>query len=115
MTRIYIAGPMTGLPEFNYPAFHDAAAHLRALGYDVVSPAEINAELAHEGWLPCMRRDIAGLVRCDGIALLPGWNRSRGAQIEATLAISLGLHCASVETWLSGAMLHPARPAAVPA
>ncbi len=37
---IYISGPMSGLPECNYPAFNAAAAHLRALGYSVENPAE---------------------------------------------------------------------------
>lgn len=87
--RIYLAGPMTGLPQFNYPAFHVEAARLRALGYHVENPAEINP---HGGeWLECMRRDIARLVTCDAVALLPGWGRSRGALIERGLAISLGI------------------------
>ena len=42
--RVYISGPMSGLPELNFPAFHAAAASLRAKGLDVVNPAEINAE-----------------------------------------------------------------------
>ena len=39
MKRIYVAGPMSGLPAFNFPAFHEAAADLRACGFDVVNPA----------------------------------------------------------------------------
>lgn len=42
--RIYISGPMTGLPDFNFPAFHDAAARLRERGHEVANPAEINSE-----------------------------------------------------------------------
>ena len=37
--RLYVAGPMTGLPDHNYPAFAEAAARLRAVGYEVESPA----------------------------------------------------------------------------
>ena len=37
---IYLSGPMTGLPEFNYPAFHEAARRWRAIGWDVINPAE---------------------------------------------------------------------------
>ena len=42
--RIYVAGPMTGHPELNFPAFHAAATELRALGHHVENPAEINAD-----------------------------------------------------------------------
>ena len=42
--RIYVAGPMTGHPQLNFPAFHTEAARLRALGYEVVNPAELNAD-----------------------------------------------------------------------
>ena len=90
MKRIYIAGPMTGLPDLNFPAFHAEAARLRALGYEVSNPAEINPDPT-AGWEACMRADIAELVKCDGVALLPGWERSRGASLEAHIAHSLDM------------------------
>ncbi|MDA8444794.1 DUF4406 domain-containing protein [Paracidovorax valerianellae] len=90
MKRIYVAGPMTGYPELNFPAFHAAAAALRAEGHHVENPAEINADPTAE-WLDCMRADIARLVTCDAVFLLPGWERSRGARVEQALAAGLGL------------------------
>lgn len=90
MKRVYLAGPMSGLPELNFPAFHRAAANLRAQGFDVVNPAEINSD-PDAKWEDCMRADIAQLVTCEGIALLPGWERSRGAKLEAHIAQELGL------------------------
>ena len=90
MKRIYIAGPMTGLPEFNYPAFNEAAKRLRDLGFDVENPAE-NQEPKCGTWLGYMRMAIRQLVTCDGVALLPGWRGSRGARIERWLAGMLGL------------------------
>lgn len=86
--RCYLAGPMTGLPGLNFPAFHRAAASLRASGYEVVNPAEINAD-PQAGWNACMRADIAQLVTCDAIALLPGFERSRGASLERHIALQL--------------------------
>ena len=59
--RIYLAGPMTGLPQLNFPAFHAAAAHLRTYGYTVINPAEINPDHSMS-WEACMRKDIAELV-----------------------------------------------------
>ena len=90
MKRIYIAGPMTGYPELNFPAFHRVAARWRAQGFDVVNPAEINENPSAE-WADCMRSDIRELVTCEGIALLPGWEKSRGATLELHIARALGM------------------------
>lgn len=88
--RVYLAGPMTGLPDLNFPAFHVAAASLRASGYEVVSPAEINSDPS-AGWIASMRRDIPELCTCDAIALLPGWESSKGAKLELHIARQLGM------------------------
>ena len=94
--KIYVAGPMSGLPDLNFPAFHAAAAHLRDLGVEVVNPAEINPDHTMP-WHICMRRDIAQLVTCDGIVLLPGWRKSKGARIERWLAAVLRLTILTLE------------------
>ena len=90
MTRIYIAGPMTGLPELNFPAFHAEAAFLRALGFEVENPAE-NPAPPCGSWLGYMRMAIVQVARCDAVVMLPGWNDSRGALVEHDLAQGLGL------------------------
>nr|WP_264382827.1 DUF4406 domain-containing protein [Pseudomonas sp. MM227] len=87
---------MTGLPEFNYPAFAAETARLRALGYEVVSPAEINPNGGT--WQECMRRDIAQLMTCDLLVWLPGWSNSRGARIETKLAGELGIRVATARS-----------------
>lgn len=84
--RIYIAGPMTGLPELNYPAFNAEAARLRALGWHVENPAE-NPE--QSSWVDYMRIAIPQMLSCGLVALLPGWEMSRGANIEVTIAATL--------------------------
>lgn len=105
-TRLYIAGPMTGLPDFNRPAFHAAAAQLRAAGYEVVSPAELDsthpiADPDGSGaWGRYMRRDIPHLLTCDGVALLPGWTESKGARLEAHNAKELGMRIGTYMAWL---------------
>jgi hypothetical protein len=88
--RLYLAGPMTGLPELNFPAFHAAAALLRQAGHTVINPAEINPDVTM-AWHECMRADIAQLVTCDAIYLLPGWQASKGATLEHHIAERLGL------------------------
>ncbi len=78
MKRVYISGPMTGMPDFNFPAFNAEAARLRSLGYEVVNPAEIN-QVTQGEWHECLRRDIVELMSCDTLALMPGWQGSNGA------------------------------------
>jgi hypothetical protein len=87
--KIYLSGPMTGYEDFNYPAFNDESARLRALGYTVVNPAELNPSTMP--WHECLRNDIAHLVRCDAIALLDGWEKSNGAHLEMHVAHRVGM------------------------
>lgn len=86
---LYLSGPMTGLPAFNAPAFRAVAIWYRALGYEVINPAEVQLP---EGatWSDFMRADIALMMSCTGIHMLPGWENSRGAVIEHDLAVALG-------------------------
>jgi hypothetical protein len=88
--RIYLAGPMTGLPEHNFPAFHAEAARLRGLGYHVENPAEHGVIDGFE-WADYLRLDLQKLLTCEAIALLPGWVDSRGALLERHVAFQLGM------------------------
>lgn len=85
---VYIAGPMTGLPEYNYPAFYRAAELLTTLGFIVHNPAEGPALRTYGEYL---RRAIGKLIRCDAIYLLNGWQASRGATLELQIAHTLGM------------------------
>jgi hypothetical protein len=93
MKRIYLSGPMTGLPALNFPAFHAEAARLRALGYEVVNPAEISAGMT--SWGDCLRNDLAALLTCDAVVLLPGWEKSNGAHLEMHVAHRVGIDIVS--------------------
>lgn len=88
--RVYVAGPMSGLPLHNYPAFNATTDRLRAAGIDAVNPAENGLPDTAE-WDEHMRADIAQLVTCDAIVLLPGWEWSKGATLEHHIANALGL------------------------
>jgi len=90
LKRIYIAGPMTGHIELNFPAFHAAATRIRAAGHIAINPAEINPD-SSMSWHDCMKADIAALVTCDAIHLLDGWEKSKGAMLEAHIAERLEL------------------------
>jgi|SRR5690606_8900214 hypothetical protein len=110
--KVYLAGPMSGYPEFNFPAFHAAAAKLRADGYFVFNPAERDIE-RHNG-IDISKGNAAGCQElaakehgfslrdaladdtwwickeADAIAMLPGWEKSKGANAELALAKALG-------------------------
>lgn len=106
--KIYVAGPMRGVPQFNFPAFINAAKVLRAKGYEVFSPAERDLHAGFDyrdttGSDEDMRRQNFSLrealgddlewisQHADAVALLPGWERSTGANAEVATAKALGL------------------------
>lgn len=95
---IYLSGPMSGLPDLNYPEFHRVAKELNERGFEVLSPADIvlPKELLdligddkEELWNEYMKRAIPMLMQCNTIAMLKGWQKSRGARIELFLAKEL--------------------------
>lgn len=88
----YLAGPMSGIEDHNYPAFERACSDLRERGFSVVSPHETipNAD-GKIPWEVCLRDDVQTLSKCQGIILLPGWSASRGARLEISIAINLGM------------------------
>jgi len=88
--KIYISGPMTGLPEYNYTAFNAEADRLRGLGYEVENPAE-NEPPACGTWEGWMQIALEQLAKCNTIYMLPGWSQSRGARIEYDHAKDQGM------------------------
>ncbi|WP_273767334.1 DUF4406 domain-containing protein [Aeromonas hydrophila] len=87
MAKIYIAGPMTGLPNFNRDAFNEEAQRLHALGHVPLNPAILPDGLEqHEYMAIC----IEMVKVADQLVLLPNWERSAGATAEHALAIKLG-------------------------
>ncbi|MEQ7847756.1 DUF4406 domain-containing protein [Nocardioides kribbensis] len=100
--RLYIAGPMTGRPDFNFPAFFAAERDLIAAGHETSNPARNGQGAPDMGWVDYMRRDIADLLTCDGIAILDGWGESRGALLEVHIADALALPVKRVDQWIDG-------------
>ena len=89
--RIYVAGPMSGIADYNFPVFNAAAATLRCQGWTVETPAEHSLADNLE-WADYMAYDLTRLGLCGAIYLLPGWSRSKGATIEKNLAEALGMN-----------------------
>lgn len=125
--RLYIAGPMTGIKEFNYPEFLRAEEKLAAVGFQVFSPHRIDElfpiacghseirlgirqlarvegceDCASRNWQWYMRKAVVMLAGCDNMALLPRWQISRGAKVEHDLGVAIGMNPMYVDAWLLG-------------
>lgn len=115
--RVYLSGPMSGIPKFNAPAFHAAAAKLRDEGCEVFNPAEKDIERCGADFFDrcpngskeeaaalgfnlrvALAEDLDWICRyADAIALLPGWQNSKGAYAEYITARALGLRAIELE------------------
>ena len=96
---IYLAGPMTGIKDLNAPLFHARTAELRAKGHTVLCPAEIEPDPNGEStWVYYMRKCIVMITQSDAVAVLPGWENSRGATVEVGLARNLEMPILDSET-----------------
>ena len=88
---IYISGPISGLPDGNRPAFAAVAEVFRSKGWVVVNPHDLFAADVEESWEGYMRKDLAALLTCTHLVMLPGWEQSRGAQLEKLVADAVGI------------------------
>lgn len=119
----YLAGPMSGVPKFNYPLFHRIAEVLRNSGYEVYSPAEFDSREKLEMILASPDGDLSKLPdvgtwgdflshdvkiiadKVRGIVFLPGWKQSRGARLEAFVALTCGHAFMEIDFFNSEALL----------
>lgn len=87
----YVAGPMTGYDEYNFPAFRSAAAKLEEQGFVVIDPSRNeggNADLPRSFYIEL---DVVHVLRTRrGVAVLPDWYKSRGARLEVEIARQTG-------------------------
>lgn len=95
--RIYLCGPMSGYPQFNFPRFRLFAKMLRALGQEVISPAELdekedkfdgNGDHPNPDYSHFMSRDLPLVATANAIFMMKGWEKSRGARAEVACAIA---------------------------
>jgi hypothetical protein len=121
--RLYVSGPMTGIPDFNFPAFARMTRTLRGMGHLVWSPAEMDEQ---EGVTPTLDgsvqdpRQYAGYLARDirviaeneieGVVVLNGWRNSGGAKTEVAFALALGLPIFTLSVDHTGAYLYELPP-----
>ena len=87
MMIVYIAGPMSGIEDYNRPYFFKAEGELRAMGHKVLNPAVLPTDLPDEAYMPIC---LAMIDQCDAVCLLDGWEQSQGAVLEAVYAQRCG-------------------------
>jgi hypothetical protein len=97
--KLYISGAMSGIDQYNFPKFNDVAAFVKFQGHEAVNPAEFDKDVppyagwvcSENEWREYLRRDILHLLPCDGVVVLDGWRRSKGARLEVHIALQLGM------------------------
>lgn len=115
MKKYYLAGPMGGIAQFNFPLFIDVATKLRKQHYTLVTPVELDREtdeeiynsamasadgkhtkvdgkqtagVAGHSWGDLLARDVKLIAdQVQGIIFLPNWEKSRGARLEAMVGL----------------------------
>ena len=98
-TKIYLSGRITGDQDYQ-KKFLNAALDLLKAGYtDIENPCCYAS--GEDGWSTAMRKVLGVMLACGGVALLPGWEDSKGAMIEARLALELGLIVKPLAAWIA--------------
>ena len=99
--KLYIAGPMTGLPGRNYDAFNEAAKKLMMAQYETENPVDNDQHVPDtDDYTEYLRHGIRQLLTCDGLAFLPGFGASKGAMMELYIANILKMPIKSVDEWM---------------
>jgi hypothetical protein len=117
--KVYLAGPMRGYKDFNFPAFITGAIALRARGHEVFCPAEHDLDaglnpagdgseesLSDQGFSmrAALGVDLTWITKeAEAVVVLPGWAKSLGALAEAFTAWCLGIPVFPIHPFLDWA------------
>jgi len=90
MRKVYLSGPVRGMPDLNRPAFDLAGKFADGRGWLSVNPHDLTFT-DPDDIREVMDECVGALLRCDAILMLPGWRRSDGALAEWRLALAVGM------------------------
>jgi nucleoside 2-deoxyribosyltransferase len=88
---VYLSGPMTGMPNLNFASFDKLKVKLTRMGFNVVSPADLDRARGPLPYPAALKDDIKHLLDCDAVYMLLGWHMSFGARLEMFIAQAIGL------------------------
>lgn len=108
--KLYVSGPIRGVEGHNRETFRYAATALCSCGFSVVNPHDVVAcvdmrcggdpQYVHT-WECWMKYELREMMLCDGVALLPGWQESRGASMEVRIAEDLRIPQKMFWCWIT--------------
>ena len=98
--HLYVIGPVTGKKNRNEAAFEEARRKLEAAGYEVTTPLDLIPEST--SWEAAMRWSVRAIVNngYSGVAMIDGWEESKGAKLECVVSLTIGVPAHPVEFWL---------------
>jgi len=85
--KVYLSGPVTGLPENNRPIFQHYTERLKSAGFETITPTTIVPEGTE--WHAAMKICISAMMDADIVIMLSGWPHSKGASLEHRIARDL--------------------------
>jgi hypothetical protein len=120
---LYVSGTISSDPDLSFEEakarFDAVRDYLEALGYRAVSPTDMEGECGrtaeecvatqrkvmpgqgqgNHSWECYLKGDIRAMLLCDGVALLPNWERSSGAFLEVQTAKGCGMDVRPYDQW----------------
>ncbi|MDR0675737.1 MAG: DUF4406 domain-containing protein [Elusimicrobiota bacterium] len=99
--RLFLSGPITNIDDYR-KRFDQDDNLLTSKGWAVANPTRMGLEIfpdTEDGWKDCMKETISIMIKCNGVALMDGWEKSRGSKIEKEIADILGIPTKTVIDW----------------
>jgi hypothetical protein len=103
--KVYIAGPMTGIPELNRPGFNHYAKLWSDAGWEVINPATFFGSEEQPDVYVCRKKCVEELIKCDAVAILPGTTNEKHkrsfARDEMWLAVLLRIRVFQADLYVT--------------
>lgn len=99
--KVYLCGPISGMPDNNKPLFDKYDKMLTEAGYDVVNPHTISPFCESKEWSCYMKDCIRELTSCKYLIRLPDWEKSPGAKVEIQLANTVNIVVCDIDWFVT--------------